>query len=273
MAEDAQSRRQPFASEDGEPVETVPRSRLGVIVAALLALCASAGLAWWFAAPNPAASLHDPTPPAAVIPKTAPAAPLSFAGDEPDPNQVRRAWRDVQAAYVDGGPDALVRASETCARSLPAEPQTLDYCVALDTYAGEIVPAGTGSQADWFHDSGQRDLALARTALPGGADPQNRIAQVAALTRAVLPKAEPPKPAVVRAVRHAPTKAKASKVRLLKAHHVSRRHGVHANSPKTARHRPHARVGHRLVAKPIPLRPLREPDAVNPPDEGLDPPH
>ena len=96
-----------------------PRGRMGVLVAAFLALAASGGLAWWMlsperpeVAPSPAASLpaSAPTPPAAPQ-------PLRFAPDEPDPAQVKTAHADVQAAFVAGGPQVLQRASAACAKA------------------------------------------------------------------------------------------------------------------------------------------------------------
>lgn len=205
----------PLSPPEDETDDAGPRLTPGLILAGVAALAASAGLAWWVAAPDRGADVAAVPPPAPVTQAIAPApAPLRFAAADPDPNQVRQAWADVRQAYVDGGADALVRASQVCAKGLPTAPQRLDYCLAYDRYAEAVA----GAQADWFADSPARDLALARTALPEGVDAQNRIEQVGALTRAVLPKPKPrasrPKAPPAKAPHHAaarpkPVKAKA----------------------------------------------------------------
>ena len=202
MAEDTHAGFEHPIPDDEELVEAGPRPRLGVILAGLVAALTSVAMAWWVVAPDRsrqiAASPLVATAPAKAAP---PAAPLRYAAADPDPDQVRRAWRDVRRTYGDGGPEALVRGSQACARGVPGDPQSLDYCLAYDIYASAV--ATDRGQADWFGDAGDRGLALARTALPEGLDAPNRIAQVAALTQAVLPKARPAraKPQVVHAVR------------------------------------------------------------------------
>jgi hypothetical protein len=194
MTEDADLGLAGLAPFDGGG-EPAPRSRLGVVLAALVAAAASAGLAWWVAAPG--RSRVEPPPAPVVAPRMAePPQPLRYAPDEPDPAQVKRAYGDVQGAYTNGGPGALVSASTACAKATPGDPQRLDYCLAFDTYAAEIVSGGVdeAAAADWFADSGSRDLALARSALPAGADAENRLAQVSALAQAVLPKPVVAKP-------------------------------------------------------------------------------
>jgi hypothetical protein len=196
MAEDVPVGLEPYAYDEDEIVDAGPRPTLGLILAALIAVAASAGFAWWVAKPD--ASVTPAPAPAteAPPPRAEPAAPLRFAAADPDPSQVRRAWADVQQGYANGGTDALVRASQACARAAPTDPQSLDYCLAYDRYAAAIA---SGDSADWFADSTARDLTLARTVLPEGVDAGNRLEQVAALTQAVLPK---PKPKVVKVVRH-----------------------------------------------------------------------
>jgi len=219
VTEDAQAGPEPFAFDEDDLVDAGPRPGLGLVLAAVLAIGASAGLAWWVAAPDRTADVATAPPPEAATPLAAAPAPppLRYAAADPDPGAVRRAWGDVREAYVDGGPEALVRASQGCAKALPSDPQRLDYCLAYDLYASAIV---AGHAGDWFADSTARDLALARTALPDGVDPTNRIEQVAALTTAVLPKPKAQKPKakvlkakVAKSVRHAPARAKSVKVR------------------------------------------------------------
>ena len=266
MAEDAQVGLEPYAFDEDEILDAGPRPTLGLILAAIIAVIASAGLAWWFAAPDRNADVAAAPAPAPPV-VSQPAPPLRFAAADPDPGQVRRAWADVQQGYVDGGPEALVRASQACAKAVPSEPQRLDYCLAYDRYAGAIVQDGQG---DWFADAAARDLALARTALPDGVDPGNRIEQVAALTRAVLPKpaAAKAKPKVVKAVRPAPPKR-----HVIKAKHRS----------KPVRVRPkHARAASARALPPGDAALAAKDGQTPPPDvllnrgqvpDYLDPPH
>jgi len=235
---------------------TAPRGRVGMLVAGALALAASAGLAWWTLAPDrPQVAPPSEAPPPAAEPAPQ---PLRYAPDEPDPAQVKSAHADVQGVYVAGGPQALVRASAACAKAVPTEPGRLDYCLGFDTYAREIVSAGEdGAAADWFADQG-RDLALARTALPGGSDAANRLAQVQALAQAVLPKPVIEKP-----------KRKAKPKPHPKAHAKAK--------PKAPPHRAHA------VRRPAHVAPdypragagaAPEADFPDPPGEPFgDPPH
>lgn len=96
----------------------------------------------------------------------------------------------VRSVYVNGGPDALVRASVDCARRLQVHPGQLDHCLAFDIYAADVLPP-SDADSDWFGDSGERAIALARAALPPGVDAGNRVSQVRALTMAVLPRLTP----------------------------------------------------------------------------------
>lgn len=202
MAQDAHIGSEAPIPDDEDLVEAGPRPGLGVIVAGLVAALASVAMAWWVVAPDRSRQIAA-VPPVATAPVKAepPAAPLRYAAADPNPDQVRRAWRDVRQTYRDGGPEALVRGSQACAQGVPGDPRSLDYCLAYDIYASAV--ATDAGQADWFGDSADRGLALARTALPEGLDAPNRIAQVAALTRAVLPKAQPARarPQVAHAVR------------------------------------------------------------------------
>jgi len=214
----------PVVDDDVGVPEARPGSRIGLVLAAAIAVIASGGLAWWFAAPDRAADVSAPAPVSAGTPAPQPKietpAPLGFAPANPDPAQVRRAWDDVRQGYAEGGEAALIQASQACAKGVPVQPQRLDYCLAYDLYAATIAPpAGDPGQGDWFAAAGDRDLALARTALPEGVDPGNRLAQVASLSKAVMPKVKPvrPKAKPVRAARHPPLRPKPAKVR--RPHH------------------------------------------------------
>lgn len=263
MADQIELSRPDFMRDAGA---VAPRGRAGGIVAAALALAASAGLAWWTLSPDREAAAPPPNPMPAPS-SAAPVAPqpLRYASDEPDPAQVKRAHADVQAAYVAGGPQALVRASAACARQVPAAPDRLDYCLGLDTYAREIVSAAADpAAADWFADQG-RDLALARTALPGGSDAGNRLDQVQALAQAVLPKpvVERPRPKPKPKAEHKP-----------KPH--PKAHAKAKARPKASR--PHAarRAAQRTPDYPLASaqNPASEPDFPFPPGEPFnDPPH
>jgi hypothetical protein len=216
---------EPLTLAHDQPVGEPPRRGFGVALAAAVALVSSAGLAWWVAAPNPAADVSAAPPQDGARTATAAQAPppLRYAAVEPDPAQVRQALADVQQGYADGGAEALVQASAACARELSADPRRLDYCLAYDVYAAQVVPPGAGpAAADWFKDARDRDLALARAALPASVDAANRLAQVGELTRAVLPNTavRPKPPAVVQARqvgKPAAAKPKAVKAKAAKA--------------------------------------------------------
>lgn len=184
MPDEAWTGLPPLGLADDRPVDDPPRLRLGGILAAV---AASAGLAWLAAAPNPAADISA-APPQNPAPVPPPPAPLRYAAVQPDPDQVRQALNEAKEAYAEGGADGLVQASAACAKDLAADPRRLDYCLAYDLYAAAIVPPGSGPQADWFADGRDRDLALARSALPQSVDAADRLAQVGALSEAVLRK-------------------------------------------------------------------------------------
>ena len=182
MPERARIEGEPLTLPREGPVGESPRRGLGVFLAALVALLASGGLAWWIAKPAPSPEIASAPP--------SPAAPVRYAAADPDPAQVRQAFADVQQVYAEGGAEGLVQASAGCARQLAADPGRLDYCLAYDIYAAQVAPPDAGpAAADWFGGAKDRDLALARAALPASIDATNRLAQVAELTRAVLPKA------------------------------------------------------------------------------------
>lgn len=220
MQERARIGVEPLTLPREEPVGEPPPRRFGVVLAALVALFASAGLAWWVAKPNPdssvAAAPPPPEAPAASAAPSKPAAPVRYAAGDPDPAQVRQALADVQQAYADGGAEGLLQASGACARQLAADPGRLDYCVAYDVYAAQIMPPDSGpAAADWFREAPDRDLALARAALPASVDANNRLTQVAELTRAVVaPRArsESAPVQVAKAAPHRPVAVKTKQV-------------------------------------------------------------
>jgi hypothetical protein len=242
MTDEAEARLGNVWALEEERLAPRPPSPAGAILAAA-AIAVSAGLAWWAAHPARA-----PAPPPVSAPAAAPPRPLQYADAEPDPGQVRAAWREAQASFTQGGAQALAERSVSCAKALAAQPGRLDFCLAFDAYAAEIVAGapGAGAAADWFAAAPDRDLALARSALPQEVDAANRLAQVQALTTAVLPKPEP-KPAASEAPRpHRP------------AAHQADRDARHKPAP--ARRRAHA-------ARPHPRPPAEKAAAANAPAE------
>jgi len=167
--------------------------RLGPILGVLLALAASAGLAWWFAVPQEAPSIPIVAKPAATAGR-APATPLPSAPVKPEEAQVRRAYDAFQDAYADGGAPGVERARQSCAQALAADPRILDYCLAFDMFAAAVSqgPPTAGADAE--------RLAAARAALPSGADPARRIAEVGQLARLVS-LGDAPEPPAARAAR------------------------------------------------------------------------
>lgn len=269
MAEDAWRSTEPLPAEGERPMEAGKKPGLGIVLAAILAGLASAALAWWFATPDATRTLNAPperVAAAPALPAATPApakAPLRYAPDEPDPGQVKQAWRETQAGYVNGGPEALVRGSMNCAKVLPADPRRLDYCVAYDIYASEIAAGDAG--ADWFHDTAQRDLALARMALPETADPSNRIAQLTALTKAVIPK-----PAVRRAKAAQTPAAKPVHKAAVRKAAVRQAVAKPLHTPVRHRRHVHKRRPRNFPAAIYPYTALPDPP---PPDYASEPPH
>jgi len=156
--------------------------RFGPILGGALALAASAGFAWWVAAPQQA-----PTPPASasVRAAAAPPKPQLRAPAKPEEAQVRRAYAAFQDAYADGGAPGVERARATCAQTLGADPRILDYCLAFDMFAAAVAGGGPPQAVD----AGR--LAAARAALPPGSDAALRIAEVGQLAKLVSLGDEP----------------------------------------------------------------------------------
>lgn len=211
MSEDARVVPNPFAPA-ARPASG--SSRLPAMLATLLALAASGSLGWWIASTERGGELRTASqPPAQVAAPAASAEPMQYAPADPDPTQVRNAYQQAQNIYADGGPEALIGASMSCAKAVKVEPKILDYCLAFDVYAGQILSPGSPdqAQADWFRDSPARDLALARAALPAHLSADVRLQQVAALTLAALPEAAP-EPEAARVERRGASKSVASHI-------------------------------------------------------------
>jgi len=175
-------------------------ARAGAVLGASAAALISAGLVYWIS------SGGDPT-----LKRLghAPSAP-TYAPPEADPAQVVRAYEQLQDVYADRGPDGVAGFARGCARSLAADPAALDFCIAFDIYAGSLVGDDAIARA-WRAGSADRELALARAALPPTSDPVARVAQVRRLARetslhALGPaRLSTPRPALhrVKAARHA----------------------------------------------------------------------
>lgn len=244
-----------------------PRSRTGAILAALLAVAAAAGLGWWLSAPDrgPSDPVQASRPPAAAA---APAGPVRYAGATPDRAQVRAAYDKVRDLYGEGGPAALVQASQDCARNLPGDPARLDYCLAFDIYAADILPAdpiqggsAEGGAGAWFHDADARAVALAGAALPAFVSAEGRVGEVRALTLTVLPKAahrpHALRKAKARTARPRPHVEKAALVRPVR--HPARRAPHHRKAERS--------LAYGVVSRPPPARaaPPAQPAAEDPP--------
>jgi uncharacterized protein YecT (DUF1311 family) len=151
-----------------------PVRRWGVAAAAGLAALASAGLAWWLSAPE------QPAPARVVIEAPRPAPVRAPAAADED--QVRQAYEQVQAVYATAGADGLARFARTCDEALAKDARVLDYCLAFEMFAGAVAPPD-GEAGRWFAAGGTRRMTLAEAALPAGADPADRIAEVEQLMR------------------------------------------------------------------------------------------
>jgi hypothetical protein len=218
------------------------RGRAGVVLAAVLAVAASAGLAWWLSGDSDHALRNSPSrPPAAEIRAEAPAPAYAAASASED--QVRRAYEEMQQTYADGGLPAVSRSAEICAGSLAGTPNVLDYCLAFSLYAQALQPkageVGEGAR-----------LAMARSALPPGADAAARVAEVQALTRIVA--GQPPRPQSAKAPATKPARARTarplSQVRAAHAKPAARaKAGVKSTAAKsTARAASRARTNQAL---------------------------
>lgn len=175
-------------------------ARVGAVLGASAAALISAGLVYWISSDG------DPT-----LKRLghAPAAP-AYAPPKADPAQVVRAYEQLQDVYADRGPDGVAGFARGCARSLAADPGALDFCIAFDIYAGSLVGDDAIARA-WRATSEDRELALARAALPPGGDAVARVAQIRRLARETSlyapgpARPAKPRPALhrVKAARHA----------------------------------------------------------------------
>jgi hypothetical protein len=185
--------------------EASPRARAPVILGAVAALALSGGLAWWLASPERPAFRNSPV--VQVQPRSA--APVRVAALSADPEQVRRAYADFTTVYSTSGAGGVARFSESCADSLKADPRILDFCLAFDLFADSVAePAG--------QDASSR-IALVQAALPSGAQPDARIAEVRRLMRQVtgVPESPPAAPKLQQAI--APPPARPPRANLQKA--------------------------------------------------------
>jgi len=171
-----------------------PRLRPGVALGAVAAGLASAALVYWIGASQ------DPT--LSSAPPAAGAAPTAHAPLRPDPEQVVRAYQQVQETYAEQGPPGVARFARACAANLAADPGTLDFCIAFDIYAAALTGPEAADAGAWRAEAATRDLALVRAVLPPGQDPAARLAAIGALARqtslaapeASEPQAAPPPP-------------------------------------------------------------------------------
>lgn len=240
--------------------EQAPRSRTGAALAAVLAVAAAAGLGWWVSRPDRPAP--EPAPVMKPLAEAAPAGPVRYAGKEPDRAQVREAYGKVRDLYGEGGPGALVQASQDCARRLPADPSRLDYCLAFDIYAADILPPdeAQGGAGTWFHDADARATALAGAALPVFVSAEGRVGEVRALTLTVLPKVSLRHKAVRRAAAKVQARPRVEKAALVRpVSHPAHRRALHR------------RAGHSL-AYGVEHRPPRAAPVAPRPPPAEDPP-
>lgn len=181
----------PEGPQDLEP----KRSRLGLIAGGLAVLAAAGGLAWWLTADAPDAPQNVSAAQVAQAQQSRSQTPL-LASASADESQVRRAYEQFQTVYADLGAPGLASFSQNCAKAVGGDPRILDYCLAFDAYATSVA-----AEEPWFADADYRHVELARTALPAGTDPAQRIVEVARLTRvatrAPAPAAAPAEPIVV----------------------------------------------------------------------------
>ncbi len=173
--------------QDAEAPAAPPRtSRTPVLLGALAAVAASAGLAWWLSAPAQEPASVTPTPrPAAVATPATPLAPLAA-----DAEQVRRAYEQFTLVYASSGADGLARFSESCEQSLKGDGRILDFCLAFDLFAGSV-RAAPGEEIPGKAEA--RRLALLRAALPAGVGADQRLAEVRSLMRATIGVTAPAK--------------------------------------------------------------------------------
>jgi hypothetical protein len=171
------------AEEAGAPR---PRRRnVGGFVGAAVAAAVSLGLVYWIAAGQdlslqtaspPDQSLQTARPPPVAAPRARP---------EADAGQVVRAYETLQQTYAEQGLSGVIAASRTCASGLKTDPAGLDFCLAFDGYAAALQP-GDAAQRTWRAEANARQAAMARDALPAGADVDGHLEQVRVLARQAI---------------------------------------------------------------------------------------
>jgi len=150
-------------------------SRLGAVLGASAAAVASAGLVLWVSSSDDRSlSLSHPPEPAAR--------PAAHAAMQAQPDQVRRAYEQMEEVYGDRGFAGVMAFTKACANELKSNPEMLDFCLAFDIYASSLQGDDTADRA-WQADGLMRDLALAQAALPPGTDAGARVERVRQLTR------------------------------------------------------------------------------------------
>jgi hypothetical protein len=171
-----------------------------VVLGAAAAALASAGLVFWIS------GAQDPTLSAAPPPADAPAAasaPRPRPPQRVDAGQVALAYRELQQVYAEKGLAGVTRFSADCARRIETDPRLLDLCLAFDTY-GQALDGDDPVARAWRAAAPQRDLALARAALPPGEDAVARLEAVRRLAwRAGAPDEGTEKAAASAAAPHA----------------------------------------------------------------------
>jgi hypothetical protein len=178
--------------QDAERPPASPRSRTPLIAGLLAAAVLSGGLAMWLASPD-RGGFRNPD----VVRVQPRLMPVRIAPSAADPEQVRRAYEDFTNVYAASGAPGLARFGDSCAASLKGDPRILDFCLAFDLVADTVQGDGAGEGRDEA-----RRVALVRAALPPGAEPDARIAEVRRLMRQVsgVPEAPGPPARVTRAI-------------------------------------------------------------------------
>lgn len=149
----------------------------GVVLGLGVAVLAAAGLTYWVTAGDEAILSAVRPILSEVRPAPRPSGTRGYAPPRPDAGQVARAYGQLREIYAERGAPGVVSFARSCAESLATDPRVLDFCVAFDIYAVSL----TGDDEDavaWRVGADERDLALARIALPPAEDPAARLAEI-----------------------------------------------------------------------------------------------
>ena len=155
---------------------TGQRRRLSAILGAGLAAIVSIGLVYWIGTGEDRTFLS----PSRRGP--APVARPAYAPIQADAGQVVRAYDQLQEIYANQGIAGVTQFAGSCAQSLKSDPGVLDFCLAFDVYANALRADDPQARAG-LADADARDLSLAESVLPPGADASARLAQVRLLAR------------------------------------------------------------------------------------------